>query len=207
MSDFSQTIETTKSNLIFHRKMVHCYFALLVITVFSYAAIEITADLRNHELASKLASALRNVPSTIDIKLDGAPRYLDFPSDATVEISADSIKKFTNSNVSISLPLLTVNLFLIAAIYGLLRHHLRRVNLAEDRIFFLERLVPIMGNDVPLNKEVLDMWLGNEVNKANGNEVATSKDEPPIHPGYEILEKSIDMLSDIKKSVGSKFKS
>lgn len=205
MYDLTNTIETTKSNLAFHRRMVKFYFILLVLVVGGYASIEVMSEIRNYELTSRLASLLRNAPSRIEINVTGAAKYL-IPSDTTLEISPDAVKDFTNAKISISLPLLTVTILLIVAIYGLLRHHLRRINLAEDRIFFLERLVPIITNGA-FDKDILDIWVGKGKETSESFAITQSQDEPPLHPGYEILEKSIDMLSDIKKSVGTRFKS
>lgn len=188
--------------------MAAIYFVLLIFVTVGYAAIEIMSETRNYELSSNLALALKNAPSQINIKID-SPRSMEhimaFPD--SIDISTETIRQMTNSNVTISVPLLVVTLFLIFAIYGLLRHHLRRINAAEDRIYFLERIVPVLGSPGFNDKDTISLFLGLSEKGTETPLHPANSEEPPLHPGFEILEKSIDMLSDINKSVRSKFKS
>lgn len=199
MNEIYKSIETTKKNLEYHRRMSLIYLLMLVAIVASYILIEVLSTVYENTAMNSFASALKNtsIPEHISIKVD-QPKDFNLPDDLEIDLT-DAYSSV--SAIKISLPSLIVTLFLIFAVFGFMRHHLRRVSLAEDRLFFLERIAPILMTDGVMNSNALSTWVGASTDIQTKDSV-----EPSFHPGFEVLEKSIDMLSSIKNDVKKKYK-
>ena len=196
MNEIYNSIKTTKLNLLFHRRMTLTYFFVLIIIFIAFITLEILTKKYETDAIIKVATALQNAPTNISLKINSPEKLNNFFPES---IDIDNLSEISNSKISITLPILVITVFLIFAIYGFLRHHLKRISIAEDRLYFLEKIAPLLENEKYNNKEIIEAWIGYERDSTQ-----KSSNTPSFHPGQEILENSIDMLSSIKDKVSKR---
>lgn len=199
MSNLQNSIDTLQSHLLFHRRKVQQYFWLLCTLVFlSFGSVialnQISADAAV-AFASEISKASHEVIQLKDNRRTYSPSIeMDLQAaDLMDNASQDAYKSEYVYFGSIVL--------LVIAILGLIRHHLRRVSITEDRLFNIEKIHAILIEEKAYDPALVSVILGLS---DHANE--QSHNEPSLYPSQEILERSIDALSDISKIVGKRIK-
>lgn len=200
MPILQNNIETLQSHLLFHRQKVQQYFlflcALALLSFGTATAFKLISVSATQSLATALSKASRTALLLKDKGSNQQPVAIEVSNLSDLDEKSTENVEFRSEYVYV----VSVAL-LILAILGLIRHHLRRVSIAEDRLFHIEKIHSILSADKPFDPTLISAILGNINHDGDMNSF-----EPSLLPSQEILERSINALSDISKIVTKRIK-
>ncbi|EJL6293252.1 hypothetical protein RKK48_003597 [Vibrio cholerae] len=193
MIDITKAIQSTRDSLKHHRKMALIHLLFLVSIILSFIALQVYESMRFSSIWHEAINAAKNglIPQSIDVNLVGADK-LGVPDSIFIDLSYLE----DMAQITISLPILIITVFAIFAIYGFMRHHLKMASVNEERLFFIEKVSYVLNSIENIDQKVIASWIINE--KPNYD---ATKDVPNFYPGFEALDKSIDMIAAIKNDL------
>ena len=168
MEALNESIAEIKDALSFHRKRARAYLIMLWVIAFLLF------------LGGLLFGGyILQVLQTLAVAVVQGPVAPNNPVKAP-----DLVKIATENNLGyIMLSGFTLTLFTIV---GLMRHHVKRIVLAEDRLFYLRKIRALYNTESGFHPDAVKSLAAVKESQSSGL---------VVNPGYDLIEKSIQALS------------
>lgn len=168
MEVLNEAIAEIKDALSFHRRRARAYLIMLwVIAVLLFVG------------GLLFGGYLLQVLQTLVVTVIQGPAAPDNP------VKAPDLAKIALEN-NLGYIMLSGFVLVLFTVVGLMRHHIKRIVIAEDRLFYIRKICALYNSESGFHPDAIKSL--SEAKESQSSELV-------VNPGYDLIEKSIQALS------------